>query len=218
MPAICLYRSWAKARGGTDFATFLYDSVRRGYIPGTASSRLDLHVDAAGVVSAIHQLARTRLESAPSFELGFLPDAGVYDGRFANNAWLQELPKPLTKLTWDNAALLSPAPPRASASRTTTWSSCGAKVGALRAAGAGRRRATPTTRSRFTSATGATAPKRSRAAWASTPTLLRTSDAPVFANGLEVRKLRGQKQSLALTQTHCSVEGRPIALSATLAE
>jgi molybdopterin-containing oxidoreductase family iron-sulfur binding subunit len=39
----------------------------------------------------------------------FLPDPSVYDGRFANNAWLQELPKSLTKLTWDNAALLSPA-------------------------------------------------------------------------------------------------------------
>jgi molybdopterin-containing oxidoreductase family iron-sulfur binding subunit len=32
----------------------------------------------------------------------------VYDGRFANNGWLQELPKPVTKLTWDNAALVSP--------------------------------------------------------------------------------------------------------------
>src|SRR5262249_43341534 len=32
-----------------------------------------------------------------------------YDGRFANNGWLQELPKPITRLTWDNAALLSPA-------------------------------------------------------------------------------------------------------------
>ena len=32
----------------------------------------------------------------------------MYDGRFANNGWLQELPKPVTKLTWDNAALVSP--------------------------------------------------------------------------------------------------------------
>src|SRR5205814_3234488 len=43
-------------------------------------------------------------------ELGFLfrPDPSIYDGRFANNGWLQELPKPVTKLTWDNAALVSP--------------------------------------------------------------------------------------------------------------
>jgi hypothetical protein len=34
--------------------------------------------------------------------------SSVYDGRFANNGWLQELPKPITKLTWDNAALVSP--------------------------------------------------------------------------------------------------------------
>lgn len=38
----------------------------------------------------------------------FRPDPTIWDGRFSNNGWLQELPKPLTKLTWDNAALISP--------------------------------------------------------------------------------------------------------------
>jgi MoCo/4Fe-4S cofactor protein with predicted Tat translocation signal len=41
-------------------------------------------------------------------EIVFRPDPSVYDGRFANNTWLQELPKSLTKLTWDNAALIAP--------------------------------------------------------------------------------------------------------------
>ena len=41
-------------------------------------------------------------------EIIFRPDPTIWDGRFANNGWLQELPKPITKLTWDNAALISP--------------------------------------------------------------------------------------------------------------
>ncbi len=40
-------------------------------------------------------------------QVSFRPDFKVYDGRFANNGWLQELPDPVTKLTWDNAAFVS---------------------------------------------------------------------------------------------------------------
>jgi len=49
-------------------------------------------------------------QAAPAGQLEFIfrPDPAVWDGRFANNGWLQELPKPLTKITWDNAALISP--------------------------------------------------------------------------------------------------------------
>jgi molybdopterin-containing oxidoreductase family iron-sulfur binding subunit len=42
-------------------------------------------------------------------EIVFRPDPMVFDGRFANNGWLQELPKPITTITWDNAAFMSPA-------------------------------------------------------------------------------------------------------------
>jgi molybdopterin-containing oxidoreductase family iron-sulfur binding subunit len=46
--------------------------------------------------------------AAGNFELVFRPDPSIYDGRFANNGWLQELPRPLTKITWDNVAIISP--------------------------------------------------------------------------------------------------------------
>jgi MoCo/4Fe-4S cofactor protein with predicted Tat translocation signal len=47
--------------------------------------------------------------AANALEIVFEPDPTIWDGRYANNAWLQELMKPLSKLTWDNAAYLSPA-------------------------------------------------------------------------------------------------------------
>ncbi len=56
------------------------------------------------------QAIRPASSSAPAkheYELIFRPDNKMYDGRWANNAWLQELPDPITHLTWDNAALLS---------------------------------------------------------------------------------------------------------------
>ncbi|MDX2127736.1 MAG: TAT-variant-translocated molybdopterin oxidoreductase [Chloroherpetonaceae bacterium] len=45
--------------------------------------------------------------SASSLEISFKPSTTLYDGRYSNNAWLQELPDPVTKITWDNAALIS---------------------------------------------------------------------------------------------------------------
>ncbi|MEL6186929.1 MAG: hypothetical protein AAFU79_20075, partial [Myxococcota bacterium] len=51
----------------------------------------------------------TRAADEDGFELDFVRDNAVLDGRFGNSPWLQELPDPLTKLTWDNAAIVSPA-------------------------------------------------------------------------------------------------------------
>jgi len=47
--------------------------------------------------------------NSAGIEISILPDPSIYDGRFANNGWLQELPNPLTKITWENVGLISPA-------------------------------------------------------------------------------------------------------------
>jgi MoCo/4Fe-4S cofactor protein with predicted Tat translocation signal len=74
-----------------------------GVIPGTKFAAIapELKFNAAN-------LAAFAPVAADQMEYIFRPDPCVYDGRFANNGWLQELPKPVTKLTWDNAALVSP--------------------------------------------------------------------------------------------------------------
>ncbi len=73
-----------------------------GVVPNTAFPVKNVSVQA--------NLPAATAAAAGSGELDvvFRPDPSVYDGRFANNAWLQELPKSLTKLTWDNAALIAP--------------------------------------------------------------------------------------------------------------
>lgn len=86
--------------GGGDFEKFWNRSVHDGVIANTASKPVTMRGSAA--VSAA-------LPPSAPIEVVFRTDPTVYDGRYGNNGWLQELPKPMTKLTWDNAAILSPA-------------------------------------------------------------------------------------------------------------
>ncbi len=79
-------------------------SLHDGVVADTKSAAIAATVSPAAVTQAATNLSRVR--SGLTLELR--PDTTVYDGRFANNGWLQECPKPLTKLTWDNAALMSP--------------------------------------------------------------------------------------------------------------
>ncbi|MCB9553877.1 MAG: molybdopterin oxidoreductase, partial [Myxococcales bacterium] len=84
-------------------------ALRDGVIAGTAAPPVDVTPD-------LRLIDRLALPSdAPpvvGFELVFRPDPALGAGEGANNPWLLELPRPLTRLTWDNAALISPATAR----------------------------------------------------------------------------------------------------------
>jgi len=99
------WRSQFHSHGGSgDFDLWWQQVVRAGVIPGTQRATLS-ELPAASTTG----LDQASVLAKPSLELQFLPDPTLFDGRFANNGWLQELPKPITKLTWDNAAIISPA-------------------------------------------------------------------------------------------------------------
>jgi molybdopterin-containing oxidoreductase family iron-sulfur binding subunit len=89
-----------------DFETTWRKWVHDGFIPNTALPVKNVSVNSGGLGQALTSNQQPTANS--QFELVIRTDPTIYDGRFANNGWLQELPKPLSKLTWDNAALVSP--------------------------------------------------------------------------------------------------------------
>ncbi len=89
-----------------DFETWWRQSLHDGFIANSAFQPKT--VSLSGDWANQNQPASPPPASG-TFELVFRPDPSIYDGRFANNGWLQELPKPLTKVTWDNVALISPS-------------------------------------------------------------------------------------------------------------
>jgi molybdopterin-containing oxidoreductase family iron-sulfur binding subunit len=164
-----------------------------------------------------------------ALEIIFRPDPSIYDGRFAHNGWLQELPKPLTKLTWGNAIEISPATAeRFGLSYETAWRGGEhgqALVDVVELQYKGRKLLAPvwvTPGHADGCATVHLGYGRARggsvgAGLGFNAYAIRTSDAPWFGEGLTIRKT-GQRQPLAATQLHYSMEGRDLARAATLDE
>jgi len=97
-----IVRATWQNRMGQNFAEAWHDALASGVVPQTASPKVD--------VSLRSDVGREALPEPPEHPLTvlFRPDPNLWDGRFANNPWLQELPRPLTKLTWDNPLLIAP--------------------------------------------------------------------------------------------------------------
>jgi molybdopterin-containing oxidoreductase family iron-sulfur binding subunit len=95
-------RAYWKTKTAGDFESQWRKWLHDGLIEGSA-----LPPRAATAAATIP--ATGNRQPATGIELEFRPDPTIYDGRFANNGWLQETPKPITKITWDNVLLLSPA-------------------------------------------------------------------------------------------------------------
>jgi MoCo/4Fe-4S cofactor protein with predicted Tat translocation signal len=177
-----------------------------GYIAGTAHA-------AKTVTLAADWASGPAGTSAAGVEVVFKRDGSIYDGRFANNGWLQELPKPVTKLTWDTAALVGPSTAEKLGVRNgdllaitmdgrsldvPAWIDPGHAQDAVTISlGYGRRKA-----GRVGTGVGINA------------YALRGSAAPWFG-AAEVAKGRGTYQ-LVSTQDHWAIEGRNLVRSANL--
>lgn len=94
---------WQSQNNSPDFENFWRKALHDGVIAGSAFTAKTPPTIKADAFTSTSEL------KAGELEIVFPPDPSVFDGRFANNGWLQELPKPLTKITWDNALLMSPA-------------------------------------------------------------------------------------------------------------
>jgi molybdopterin-containing oxidoreductase family iron-sulfur binding subunit len=214
-----LREHWAAQPTGAEFERGWRRALHDGVVPGQpAASPVSPAVSTGDWARAAPRPATAGLEVV------FRPDPTIHDGRYANNGWLQELPKPLTKLTWDNAALMGTETARGlgisiqfdslghhtdvveirlegRSVKAPAWVVPGHPEGTLTLhLGYGRWRA-----GRVGTGAGFNA------------YALRTSTAPWWASGAEVRRT-GERYRLACTQDHWSMEGRPIVRAASLEE
>jgi len=181
------------------FENFWEKTLHDGVMAGTAlpalSPKLGLDYGKLPDPPALNQ---------QSIEVVFRPDPTIGDGRWANNAWLQELPKPLTKITWDNAVALSPA--TAWRLGLTTGDVVNLNIAGWKATGP----VWALPGHADNSATVTLGYGRRRAGHVGTGFglngyLLRTSSTLAIANGLQIEKT-GQNYLMAATQIHHPIE------------
>ncbi len=224
---------WKQQHRSLDFERFWRTAVHDGVVAGTAfppkTVRLVSNFEFRASGLEPPKQPETTGPKPETLEILFRPDPTIYDGRFANNGWLQELPKPLTKITWDNAVLVSPA----TAERlgvTYRIGTTGGEHGRVFADMVELRYAGRTARAPVWIAPGhadgcATVYfgyGRKRAGRVGSGVgfnmyAIRTSAAPWHGDGLELRRT-GEQYVLACTQFHHNMEGRDLLRVGSLEE
>jgi molybdopterin-containing oxidoreductase family iron-sulfur binding subunit len=209
-PLDLVQSTWRSLGKGT-FEAFWQAALVRGAVEGGAFPTVDARVDWIAVARALPEPAVSPLP----YELAYFADAKVVDGRFADSPWLQELPDPVTKLAWDNAALMSPA----------TASGLGVESSdVVELAVRGRRLEAPALVVpsmadgvvALALGYGQNVPELASHGAGANAYALRDSRALWF-DDVRVRKLDAT-WPLALVQEHWTMEGRPIVLRRTLEE
>jgi molybdopterin-containing oxidoreductase family iron-sulfur binding subunit len=98
---------WRRQNVWPEYEQSWRTAVHDGVVAGTALPKINVTVNREQI---IRQLQNPKASTDTNrLTLNFRPDPTLWDGRFANNGWLQELAKPFTKVTWDNPAQISPA-------------------------------------------------------------------------------------------------------------
>ena len=92
---------WKAKHAGADFDMWWRKALHDGWIDGTTYAPKQVSAKTSGFPAA-------SAAGGDSIELNFRRDPSIYDGQFSNNGWLQELPKPMSKMTWDNPLLMGP--------------------------------------------------------------------------------------------------------------
>jgi MoCo/4Fe-4S cofactor protein with predicted Tat translocation signal len=98
---------WEQRVGKKNIEIFWANTLNNGIVDNTAVSPKNVRRTTIANLGSLVDEASSAENSKP--ELVLRPDPTIWDGQYSNNGWLQELAKPVTKLTWDNAALFAPA-------------------------------------------------------------------------------------------------------------
>jgi len=101
-------KQWSGKLPGADPKKAWRRLLHDGFIAQSKFPPVQPTLDAEQVGLAATRLQRATEAAAQRTELVFRPDPTIWDGRFANLGWLQECPKPISKLTWDNALIVGP--------------------------------------------------------------------------------------------------------------